>query len=176
MKLAIAALVTMIISAETFAQRNPRNGRVVTRRVEPTGRVIPRNQVPRHRGPVVTNRGPVRHGPVIVNRGPVRHGPVIVGPRYNPNPYSRRTIRTYRRPVIVWNTGFGYQCEGYGNLTLNGRLVHRFLYDNDCYQALNDIRNYGDFCDQEDLYDQSGILEAQFTWANECRDALGWYY
>lgn len=55
-------------------------------------------------------------------------------------------------------------------------VVHNFRFSSDCSQALIDIRNYGDFCDNEDLYDQSGRLEAQFTFSYECRNALGWYY
>ncbi len=127
-----------------------------------------RRRIPNHPGrPVI-----VRPGPVIVNPGPSRR---YVGPRYVPNRYSRRVYRDYRRPTIIWDRGFGYQCE-YNTLVLNGRYVHNFNYSSDCVQALSDIRNYGDFCDGEDLYDQSGVLEAQFNFSSECRNALGWYY
>lgn len=85
-------------------------------------------------------------------------------------------IRTTRRAPITWSYGFGYTCGTFGDLRLNGRLIHDFRFSSDCYEALSDIRIYGDFCDNEDLYDQSGYLEAQFTFNYECRDALGWYY
>lgn len=104
-----------------------------------------------------------------------RPGPVIVGPRYNP-PGSRRVIRTVRRDPVIWSSGFGYECNYYNQLTLNGRFIHDFTFSSDCYQAVSDIRNYGDFCDQDELYDQTGYLEARFTWSSECRQALGWYY
>lgn len=104
-----------------------------------------------------------------------RPGPIIVGPRYNP-PGSRRVIRTVRRDPVIWSSGFGYECNYYNQLTLNGRFIHDFTFSSDCYQAVSDIRNYGDFCDYEDLYDQTGYLEARFTFSSECRQALGWYY
>ena len=50
------------------------------------------------------------------------------------------------------------------------------MFNSDRQQAIFDIENYGDFCDNADLYDQSGVLEAQFSWESECREALGWYY
>lgn len=106
---------------------------------------------------------------------PYNNGPVIVGPRYNP-PSSRRVIRTVRRPQVIWSSGFGYTCNSWGDLSLNGRQVHTFRFSSDCQQAISDIRYYGDFCDMEDLYDQTGYLEAQFTFSSECRSALGWYY
>jgi hypothetical protein len=100
----------------------------------------------------------------------------VVVPRYLPNPYTPRYYRPAPRPVITWHTGFGYQCTPFGELVLNGRYVHQFRFTSDCHQALIDIRHYGDFCDGENLYDQSGILEAQFYFNYECREALGWYY
>lgn len=164
MKLAILAILAVLFSAESFAQRviirgTPSPGRVINR---PNGRPVP--------GPVIINRRP------DYRPGPVRPGPVIVGPRYNPNRYSTRVIRTYRRDPYVWTSGFGYSCGAYGDLLLNGGLVHSFRFSQDCFTALEDIRLYTDFCDGEDLYDQSGMLQAQFTWDYECRQALGYYY
>ena len=46
----------------------------------------------------------------------------------------------------------------------------------DCNEAINDIRIYGDFCDDNVMFDQSGYMEAEFSSRYECRDALGWYY
>lgn len=103
------------------------------------------------------------------------YGVRVVGPRYNP-PGSSRYIRTSRRPNVVWSSGFGYSCNMFGELRLNGRLIHSFRFSSDCSTALSDIQWYGDFCDYEDLYDQSGYLQAQFTFPSECRSALGWYY
>ncbi len=163
MKLALFALFAVLFSAESFAQR----------------RVIIRDNRPDRGTVIVRDRRPdTRPGTVIVRdrRPDYRPGPVIVGPRYNPNRSSTRIIRTTRRAPISWNTGFGFQCGSFGDLLLNGRLVHSFRFSSDCYTALEDIRLYGDFCDGEDLYDQSGYLEAQFTWDYECRQALGWYY
>lgn len=160
MRFTLLALITLVFAAEAFAQSR----RVIVR--------------PGRTTTVVTRRPDHRPGPVIVDRRPdYRPGrPVIVGPRYNPNRRSTRVIRTYRRDPIIWSSGFGYQCGSFGDLLLNGRLVHSFRFSSDCYTALEDIRLYGDFCDGEDLYDQSGILEAQFTWDYECRQALGYYY
>ena len=164
MRFTLLALITLIVSADTFAQSR----RVIVRPGRTTTTVVTRRP---------DYRPDYRPGPVIVDRRPdYRPGPVIVGPRYNPNRTSTRVIRTYRRDPVIWNSGFGYQCGAFGDLTLNGRLVHSFRFSSDCYTALEDIRVYGDFCDGEDLYDQTGILEAQFTWDYECRQALGYYY
>lgn len=162
MRLAIFAILAVLFSAEVFAQR-----------------VIIRDRNPGRDRVIIRDRRPdYRPGPVIIrDRHPdYRRGPVIVGPRYNPNRHSTRVIRTTRRSPVIWSTGFGYSCGAFGDLLLNGRLIHSFRFSSDCYTALEDIRIYGDFCDGEDLYDQSGILEAQFTWDYECREALGWYY
>lgn len=171
MKVAIFAMLAVLFSAESFAQR------VVIRGTPSPGRVINRPG-PTRPGPVIVDRRPdYRPGPVIVNRRPdYRPGPVIVGPRYNPNRYSTRVIRTYRRDPYVWTNGFGFTCGAYGDLQLNGSFVHNFRFSQDCYTALEDIRLYTDFCDGEDLYDQTGMLQAQFTFDYECRQALGYYY
>lgn len=164
MRYALLAIFAVIFSAETFAQSR----RVIVRPGRTTTTVVTRDRRPDY-----------RPGPVIVRdrRPDYRPGrPVIVGPRYNPNRHSTRVIRTYRRDPVIWSSGFGYQCGSFGDLLLNGRLVHNFRFSSDCYTALEDIRIYGDFCDGEDLYDQSGMLEAQFTFNYECREALGWYY
>jgi hypothetical protein len=115
---------------------------------------------------------------IIVNPGygPRYTRPVIVGPRYNPNPYSRRYIRDYRRVYSGPTMILGYSCN-YNSLILNGqRFIHSFTFSSECNQAISDISYYGDFCDGSDLYDQTGILEASFTFNSECRNALGWYY
>lgn len=152
MKFALLSLFTLVLAFEAAAQH---------RRPDPGyGRPFP---------------GPQHPGRVIVRPSPGPGYGRPVGPRYNP-PGNRRVIRTARRPVLTWNTGFGYACGNYGELFLGGRLVHNFSYAPDCYTALNDIRYYGDFCDYSDLYDQSGRLEAQFYYPEECRNALGWYY
>lgn len=146
----ILSLFALVLSFEASAQR----------------RRIPNNP----NRPVI-----VRPGPVIVNPGPSRR----VGPRYVPNSRSRRVYRSSRRPTVIWDRGFNYYCS-YSTLLdnngFNSRPIHNFNFSSDCQQALADIRDYGDFCDNEDLYDQSGILEAQFTFNYECRNALGWYY
>lgn len=167
MKFFILGLFALLMSAETFAQvRGPR--------YNPPGGGRHDRYDDRRPGP-----GP---GPGRYDRydryDDRRPGPVIVGPRYSPRRDSGRIIRTTRRSPVIWSSGFGYQCAGYMNdqLILNGRLVHVFRYSGDCFTALSDIRVYGDFCDQEDLYDQSGRLEAQFTFNYECRNALGYYY
>jgi hypothetical protein len=163
MRFTLLAIISVLFSAETFAQHRP--GRVITTRPD-RGTVIVHDRRPDN-----------RPGTVIINRRPdYRPGPVIVGPRYNPNRYSTRVIRTYRRDPVIWNTGFGYSCGAFGDLLVSGRLVHNFRFSQDCYTALEDIRLYGDFCDGEDLFDQSGALEAQFTFDYECRNALGYYY
>ncbi len=46
----------------------------------------------------------------------------------------------------------------------------------DCNDAMIDIRIYGDFCDDDLMFDQTGYMEAQFASNFECREALGWYY
>lgn len=151
MKLVILGLLSVILSTEAFAQirRTP--------------------QAP---------RGPRYNPPTRVQPAPrpIPGRVVVVGPRYVPNRHSTRVIRTTRRAPVVWSRGFGYACTPYGELLLNRNVVHSFRYSSDCSQALSDIRNYGDFCDNEDLYDQSGYLQAQFTFNYECREALGYYY
>lgn len=64
----------------------------------------------------------------------------------------------------------------YGDLLLNGIRQHTFSYSMDCNQAISDIRIYGDYCDNDIMYDQSGYMEAQFYSNYECREALGYYY
>lgn len=182
MKLLLLSLFAIILSNEAFAQRGPRYN-------PPGGSSNRPTTTTTHHGSSSTttyhtgnrtydynNNYDYDYGynnPYDYNNNYGR--PVIVGPRYNP-PHSRRVIRTVRRPQIIWDSGFGYQCNSWGDLSLNGRQVHTFRFNSDCQQAISDIRYYGDFCDMEDLYDQSGYLEAQFTFSSECRSALGWYY
>jgi hypothetical protein len=64
----------------------------------------------------------------------------------------------------------------FGDLALNGRSVHNFRYSMDCNEAVSDIRVYGDFCDDNVMFDQTGYMEAEFASRYECREALGWYY
>lgn len=185
MKSLILSLIVLTLSADSFAQAHGRgDGRVFDRPGRDDGRPGPGGDRPSdHRRPG-TGRDDYRGGYTggqytpDYRPGPNRPGPSreVVGPRYNPNRNSRRIIRSYRRSPIIWSTSFGYSCGYYGDLMLNGRLVHNFRFSSDCSQALSDIRNYGDFCDQEDLYDQSGMMEAQFNFSYECRDALGYYY
>lgn len=195
MKIAsLLALVTLVFAFEASAQRGPRRGGVVVTTTPGhtrfPGTIRPGPGPRHHGGPVVVHPGPVvrhRPGPVVVgprynppgHRRPVvyRTGPVIrVAPRYVYNGYSRRHLRTVVRPPIVWTQPFGYQCNQWEQLTLNGQFIHDFNYLGECAQAIQDIRVYGDFCDGEDLYDQTGIQEAQFTFDYECREALGYYY
>jgi hypothetical protein len=98
----------------------------------------------------------------------------VITPRrtYRPG----RVYRSYRRTPIIWSIPFGYSCNAYGDLALNGRSLHNFRYSMDCYDAVSDIRIYGDFCDDDIMFDQTGYMEAQFSSRYECREALGWYY
>lgn len=164
MKLFILGLFSLVLSVEAFAQRGGRGG---SRGYERFDRYEQREQNRREhaRRDRYDNH---RSGPSIEV--------IITGPRYYPNSRSGRVIRSTRRPVIIWNQGFGYACNMYGQLMLNGRTIHSFSYGSDCTTALIDIQNYGDFCDQADLYDQYGYLEAQFSHPMECRQALGWFY
>lgn len=200
MKMTLLVLFTLTVASEAFAQRrsqpSPRNGgrsgsTVVVR--------PPTRQPVRHVQPAPVRH--VRHAPVRhVQPAPVRHvRPRVVGPRYNPpsarrhvyipsgpivrvapryvyNGYSTRYVRTVPRQPIVWRQPFGYTCNAYEQLMINGSFIHDFDYLGECAQAIQDIHVYGDFCDGEDLYDQSGALEAQFNFSYECRNALGWYY
>lgn len=117
---------------------------------------------------------PIYRGPVY--NGPYYRGGVVITPRYIPYGRPVRIYRTYRRPPIIWSVPFGYTCGIYGELSVNGQYIHNFIYSSDCYSAIEDIRLYGDFCDDADLYDQTGILEAQFSSNYECREAIGYYY
>lgn len=189
MKRLFLTFLVLTISANTFAQRqgpSRGDGRVFDRPGRDDGRPGPGGDRPNdHRRPG-TGRDDYRGGyngrptPSYPDYrpGPYRPGPsrVVVGPRYSPRRDSGRYIRVTIRPNIIWHTGFGYTCGYYGDLMLNGYNIHNFSYESDCYQALNDIRMYGDFCDNEDLFDQNGRLEAQFNYNYECRDALGYYY
>lgn len=198
MKIFLLAILTLTVAFEASAQR--RSGPVGPR-YNPSGRVSPGpGPGPRRHHPgttVVVTPGHDRWGNVV-NR-PVFPSPRPVGPRYNPpmgrrpvvyrtgpvirvapryvyNSYSNRYIRPVIRQPIIWNQPFSYSCNAYEQLLLNGSYVHDFNFQGECYQAIQDIHVYGDFCDGEDLFDQSGALEAQFTFDYECRDALGYYY
>lgn len=181
MKMIVLSLFAVLLTSEAFAQRRTTGG-VGPRYNPPGSRVDPypttSRPAPTRTTTTTTYYDDYGYGYNDYRPGyttTYRPGPIVVGPRYNP-PGSRRVIRTVRRDPVIWSSGFGYQCNIYGELTLNGRYVHGFRYSSDCSQALSDIRNYGDFCDQDELYDQTGYLEARFTWASECRQALGWYY
>ena len=176
MKLIVLSLFAVLLTSEAFAQR--RTAPAGPRYNPPGSRVDPRPPTTYPgRTTTTTYHNDYGYDDYLYNdyRPGYRQYPVVVGPNYNP-PGSRRVIRTVRREPVVWSTGFGYSCNMYGDLTLNGRYVHNFNYSSDCHQALSDIRYYGDFCDQNELYDQSGYLEARFSYSSECRQALGWYY
>lgn len=182
--IALSLLALTVLSSEVFAQRAPRregpsrgDGRVQDRPGRDDGRPGPGGDRPsdhRRPDPRYDGRGnnrPDRYEPRYDPRPDYRPG--RVNPRYTRGP---RYYRQSRRPVIIWNTGFGYTCDNFSVLRLNGRYIHNFTFSSDCYTAVNDIRMYGDFCDGSDLYDQSGILEASFYYNYECREALGYYY
>jgi hypothetical protein len=160
MKFVILALVILGFSSETFAQRRVRR--------TTGGRTVVRTS------PVIVH-SPSRVVVVNPSYGPYYNGVRIVGPRYNPNPYSRRYMQSTRRYYTGTSMILGYSCY-YGQLLQNGLTIHNFSWSSDCTQAVSDISYYGDFCDGADLYDQTGRHEASFTWNEECRSALGWYY
>jgi hypothetical protein len=188
MKFSVLALFSLVFALEAFAQvRGPRynnpgrggGGRVVT------------TYPGRNNGPVIINNGGrYDYGrPVIVDNGGYnqRRDRVIissrrydrpvqwVGPRYNPPGFNR----SYRSVIRdwTWQPSNRLSCDSWTNtLNFNGYYVHDFMFNSECQQAIYDIQNYGDFCDNSDLYDQNGSLTAQFTWESECRNALGWYY
>ena len=201
MKSLIFALLTLTMTAETFAQRSPRSSRDGANYVGSRGRAIDRPGIDDGR-PGPGGDAQVRYGnpsrrvrdlDITNPRRPLndpygtrydydygyRSDYGTYRPEYRPRyiPHtSRRIMRSLRRPHIVWSTGFGYQCSMWGELLLNGRMIHSFISPYDCNLALSDIRLYGDFCNGADLYDQTGILEGQFNNNYECREALGWYY
>jgi hypothetical protein len=156
MRLLVLSIITLMISAEAFAQRAPRGPRYNP----PGGRNDRYNHRPDY-------RPDYRPGPVITGR-------VVINPRRAYR--TGRIHRSYRRTPIIWSQPFGYSCNMYGDLALNGRPIHNFRYSMDCHEALTDIRVYGDYCDDNVMYDQSGYREADFASRYECRDALGWYY
>lgn len=177
MKLVLLTILATIVTSTAFAQRGPRYN-------PPGGRTTHTTTV--HHGGSHSTTTVHHHSSgrtTVYYPSTTYHtydpyptyGVRVVGPRYNP-PGISRYIRDVRRPRVIWSSGFGYSCNMWGELTLNGRLIHSFRYSGDCSQALSDIQYYGDFCDYEDLYDQSGLLQAQFNYSSECRSALGWYY
>lgn len=177
MKLAILILFTFLLSLESYAQsRAPRGGRgPIDYRSGPSGREarpVPARPVSSRPSPYDHDRRP-DYRP---DSRPDYRPDYRVEPRYTPRYDSRRVYRSVRRPVIIWNQSFGFNCSSFGDLTLNGRMIHNFRYSFECGQALSDIRVYGDFCDGEDLYDQTGMLEAQFSYDFQCREALGYFY
>lgn len=181
MKLFVLSLITLMCATEVFAQRGPRynppgRGDRNDHRPGPGPGRYDNDRYDRHDhdrgrndyrpGPVIVRPGP---GPVVINPG---RGRVVIRQTYRPG----RVYRDYRRPPIIWSVPFGYSCGIYGDLRLNGRTVHTFRYSMDCQAAITDIRLYGDFCDDDVMYDQSGYMEAQFYSNYECRESLGYYY
>lgn len=165
MRLIVLSIFTLLLASEAFAQRGPR--------YNPPGGGRGNDRHDRHDRYDRHDRRPdYRPGPVIV----VRPGPgrVVITPRrtYRPG----RVYRSYRRTPIIWSVPFGYSCNMYGDLALNGRPIHNFRYSMDCHDAVSDIRIYGDYCDDNVMFDQTGYMEAEFSSRYECRDALGWYY
>ncbi|MFL5784890.1 MAG: hypothetical protein ACJ76H_09795 [Bacteriovoracaceae bacterium] len=165
MKTLILAILALSISAETFAQRGhaprgPRYNPIPDRHDHFPGRIDPRPDY--------------RPGPGRIDPRPDYRpgGRIIIRNTYRPG----RVYRTYRRPPIIWSVPFGYSCSMYGDLLLNGVPVHKFRINFDCYSAVDDIRIYGDYCDDDVMFDQSGYQEAQFYSNVECREALGYYY
>jgi hypothetical protein len=196
MKNLLLALLTLTAAFEASAQR--RTGRV-GQRYNPPGGVSTSRPAPHlgghHGGSVVVARPtPGYGGPVVIHRPPMGRP---VGPRYNP-PGPRRPVvyhnapsyrvhpryvynqyrhlRNVVRAPLAWTLPFGYTCNQYEQLMINGQYLHNFNWQGECFQAIQDIRVYGDFCDGADLYDQTGVLEAQFSFDYECRNALGYYY
>ncbi len=192
MKMLTLSLVTLLVSVEAFAQRGPRYNPPGNGSSSSSSRttVVVRDShhhsspsrvyvEPRVVGPRYNPPGPIS-GPVIYRdsystyRDPYSYS--RVAPRTIYRQYSTRYIRTIPRPAPIWTYGFGYSCGYYGDLTLNGRPIHNFAYSSDCQQAIQDIQIYGDFCDNADMIDQTGYLEAAFSSNWECRDALPYYY
>jgi hypothetical protein len=189
MKFSVLALFSLVFAFEAFAQaRGPRYNNP-GRSNGGGGRVVTTNNGGRNNGPVIINNGGRNSGRTVIvdNRYNQRRDRVIVssrrydrpvrfvGPRYNPygiNRSYRTVIRNYS-----WIPTNRLSCDSWNNtLNLNGYRIHDFMFNSECQQAIYDIQNYGDFCDDADLYDQNGQLTAQFSWESECRDALGWYY
>lgn len=177
MRLALVAILALLSLSEAFAQRAPRGPRY-----NPPGRGNDYRPAPgpSHRPDRRDDRVVVRpNGSVVVRDYDSRvvyrpNGRVVVTPRHTYRP--GRVYREYRRSPIIWSQPFGYSCSMYGDLMLNGRPIHNFRYSMDCHDAVSDIRLYGDYCDDDVMFDQSGYMEAQFASRYECREALGWYY
>jgi hypothetical protein len=166
MRFIVLTLITLISASEVFAQRGPR--------YNPPGRGDRHDSRPgpSHRPDYRHDNGPVyRHD---YRPGPIVTGRVVISPRHVYR--TGRIYRTYRRTPIIWSVPFGYSCNMFGDLALNGISMHNFRYNMDCNEAVSDIRLYGDFCDDDTMYDQSGYMEAQFSSRYECREALGYYY
>ncbi|HXH32564.1 MAG TPA: hypothetical protein VNJ01_17330 [Bacteriovoracaceae bacterium] len=155
MKVTIFALFVLIFSFESFAQRRHDHG----------GRYDRMDRDDR-RGSVV-----IRPDRVVIR--PNRNTRIVIGPRYTPNRSYSRVIRDQRRTSYIRD--YGYTCD-FGSMYLNGRMIHNFYYNNDCHEALRDLRAYGDFCDGADMFDSVGRMEGQFSSNYECIDALGYYY
>ncbi len=156
MRLTLLALFAVLLSFEAFAQG--RRG----------GRIDRNDRYDRDR--YDRPRGDIRIG-IGIDAGRGR-GTIVVGPRYH---YGNRRIRLQNRRMYYYdNRVFGHTCD-YGTLRLNGRRIHDFYNRYDCVDALRDIRNYGDYCDGADMYDERGFREASFASSYDCRDALGWY-
>lgn len=194
MKVFLLALITLTVSAEVFAQRgrgnvdrggsvtNPNTGRVRDLPGRDDGRPGRGGDRPSDYRPTSRYERPLNERyerPIPRYDYPTYDYPnysVRVNPRYVPYGRPGRVLRNYRRAPLIWSVPFGYSCGLYGDLMVNGRYVHNFYFSSDCHQAVQDIRLYGDFCDGADLFDQSGMLEAQFSSSYECREALGWYF
>lgn len=177
MKFSVLALFTLLFAFESFAQARGRRYNNPGRSNGGGGRVITTNPGRSNGGRtvIVDNRYNQRRDRVIVSSRRYDRPVRFVGPRYNP-PGIYRSYRPVFRD-FYWTPSNRLSCDSWNNtLNLNGYRIHDFMFNSECQQAIYDIQNYGDFCDDADLYDQNGALIAQFSWESECRDALGWYY
>lgn len=134
------------------------------------------SQVPR--GPRYNPPGPGRPYP-----GP-RYPVPVPGPRYprptpapipRPMPVPRYPVPRYPVPVPVPmpvpRPAPTLSCY-YADLYQQDWLVHRFVLNSDCQQAIRDIYETGRFCDDASMYTRHGELLTRYQWEVDCRRAL----
>ncbi|MBA2404144.1 MAG: hypothetical protein H0V66_05185 [Bdellovibrionales bacterium] len=94
-------------------------------------------------------------------------------PRPNPRPlppghYNPRP-NPYPRPAPSRE----FACR-YADLLKYNRIIHRFMSDYECRDALRSLNRTRRFCDQQSMYNSNGQLIARYSRPSVCLRNLGY--